>query len=313
MHRPSMWLYIVLIALFVVACGGPAAGADTKNLSQRQIRVVTTIGMITDVVENVGGERVQVSGLMGPGVDPHLYKATESDVNTLSDADVIFYNGLNLEARMTDVFEQMSRSRPAVAVGEVIPEESRLKDPAYENQPDPHVWMDVKLWMKVVEKIRDELIELDPDSEDLYRANADRYLEELAELEDYVQQQIEQVPAEQRVLVTAHDAFQYFGRGYDFEVFAPQGISTASEAGLDDIRRTIDVVVERDIPAIFVESSVPRDVVEAIVAGARDRGHEISIGGELFSDAMGEAGTPEGTYVGMIRHNIDTIVSELAK
>lgn len=300
------------MALFVGACG-PAAGADTKDLSQRQIRVVTTIGMITDVVENVGGERVQVTALMGPGVDPHLYKATESDVNTLSSADVIFYNGLNLEARMTDVFEQMSRSRPAIAVGEVIPEDSRLKDPAYENQPDPHVWMDVKLWMAVVEKTRDELIQLDPDSEDLYRANAEGYLAELRDLEDYAQQQIKRVPPGQRVLVTAHDAFQYFGRGYDFEVFAPQGISTASEAGLDDIRRTIDVVVERDIPAIFVESSVPRDVVEAIVAGARDRGHEVSIGGELFSDAMGEAGTPEGTYVGMIRHNIDTIVSELAK
>ena len=300
------------MALFVGACG-PAAGADTKDLSQRQIRVVTTIGMITDVVENVGGERVQVTALMGPGVDPHLYKATESDVNTLSSADVIFYNGLNLEARMTDVFEQMSRSRPAIAVGEVIPEDSRLKDPAYENQPDPHVWMDVKLWMAVVEKTRDELIQLDSDSEDLYRANAEGYLAELRDLEDYAQQQIKRVPPGQRVLVTAHDAFQYFGRGYDFEVFAPQGISTASEAGLDDIRRTIDVVVERDIPAIFVESSVPRDVVEAIVAGARDRGHEISIGGELFSDAMGEAGTPEGTYVGMIRHNIDTIVTELTK
>lgn len=305
----SYFLVLSLITLGIAACG--QAESSSGSQSDGPIRAVITTGMIADVVANVGGEHVEVIQLMGPGVDPHLYKATESDVTKLSNAGIIFYNGLHLEARMTDIFEQMSRSRPAIAVGEAVPPEQRLKDPAYENQPDPHIWMDVKLWMKVTEKIRDELINLDPNHESAYRENTKAYLQELTELEAYVQEQVKRVPAGQRVLVTAHDAFHYFGVGYDFEVFAPQGISTASEAGVEDIRQTISVVVEREIPAIFVESSVPRDVVEAIVEGARDRDHEIRIGGELFSDAMGEAGTPEGTYVGMIRHNIDTIVSEL--
>lgn len=306
------WLPIGLLiaaGLILAACGGGSAASGSAD--NGRIQAVITTGMIADIVANVGGEHIDVVQLMGPGVDPHLYKATESDVNKLSNADIIFYNGLNLEARMTDVFEQMARSRPAVAVGEAVPEEMRLKDPRYENQPDPHIWMDVDLWRRVAEKVRDELIALDPEHEVDYRANAEDYLAALVELDSYVEEQVERVPGERRVLVTAHDAFQYFGHGYDFEVFAPQGISTASEAGVEDIRRTIDVVVERDIPAIFVETSVPQDVVEAIVEGARARGHEVGIGGQLFSDAMGEPDTPEGTYVGMIRHNVDTIVEEL--
>jgi manganese/zinc/iron transport system substrate-binding protein len=304
----SLFLTVALTGLIVSGCGSDTLAAPSGDLAGRPIRVVTTTGMIADVVANVGGDRVEVTQLMGPGVDPHLYRATESDVHRLSGADIIFYNGLNLEARMTTIFEQIGRSRPAVAVGTAVPVEQLLLDPDYEDQPDPHIWMDVKLWLLVVEKVRDELITLDQEHEATYRANAERYRQQLEELEAYVQEQVNQVPAEQRLLVTAHDAFNYFGRGYGFEVYAPQGISTESEAGIDDIRQTIDLVVGRNIPAIFIETSVPPDIVEAIVAGARSRGHEIAIGGELFSDAMGATGTPEGTYIGMIRHNTDTIV-----
>jgi manganese/zinc/iron transport system substrate-binding protein len=301
------WI-LTLAALLLSGCGGETSAAPGGNIAGRPLRVVTTTGMIGDAVTNVGGERVQVTHLMGPGVDPHLYRATESDVNRLTGADIIFYNGLNLEARMTTIFEQIGRNRPVFAVGSAVPGEQLLDDPDYENQPDPHIWMDVKLWLLVVEKVRDELIAFDPEHEAVYRANAERYLEQLEELEAYVQEQVNLVPPEHRILVTAHDAFSYFGRGYGFEVHAPQGISTESEAGVEDIRQTIDLVVGHQVPAIFVETSVPPDVVEAIVAGARSRGHEIVIGGELFSDAMGAAGTPEGTYIGMIRHNIDTMV-----
>lgn len=304
---PSVWIGVLLaLALALTGCGGPAA--DGESAEGGPLTAVATTGMIADVVANIGGEHVTVVQLMGPGVDPHLYKATESDVNKIAGADIIFYSGLNLEARMAEIFERMASSRPTVAVGEAVPQAQRLLDPSYENQPDPHIWMDVKLWRLAAESIRDGLIELDPAHADAFRANAESYLAQMDELEGYIQAQIARVPQEKRVLVTAHDAFQYFGQGYGYEVFAPQGISTASEAGVDDIRRTIDLVVERQIPAIFVESSVPRDVVEAIVAGAKDRGHDLAIGGELFSDAMGDPGTVEGTYLGMIRHNVDTIV-----
>jgi manganese/zinc/iron transport system substrate-binding protein len=300
---------VLLLLILILLLTGCNAAEDTECCLRKQIRAVATTGMIADVVAHIGGEHVEVIQLMGPGVDPHVYRASESDVNRMSQADIIFYNGLNLEARLTSVFDEIGRTRTAVAVGTAVEAGELLVDPRYQNQPDPHIWMDVKLWMKVAGKIRDELIKMDPAHEADYRANAEAYLRQLAELEDYVQQQITIVPAERRVLVTAHDAFGYFGRGYNFEVFAPQGISTESEAGVEDIRRTIDTVVSRQVPAIFVESSVPPDVIEAIIAGARSRGHEVVIGGELFSDAMGASGTPTGTYIGMIRHNIDTIVA----
>lgn len=311
--RPYLTTLLLLLAgLLLAACGdavGPAAGSDDDST----LHIVATTSIVADAVRNVGGEHARVESLMGPGIDPHLYRATESDVNRLSRADVIFYNGLFLEARMTTIFEQMGRSRPVIAVGDAISPDQLLANPDYENQPDPHIWMDVKLWMQVVEKIRDELIRLDPENEAAYRANAAAYLQELEELEAHVQETIAALPRERRILVTAHDAFSYFGRGYDFDVHAPQGISTESEAGVEDIRETIDLVVERQAPAIFVETSVPPNVVEAVVAGARSRGHDLIIGGELYSDALGPAGTPAGTYIGMIRHNVDTIVQALQR
>jgi manganese/zinc/iron transport system substrate-binding protein len=310
MSKKRLILAVLLLALLLAACGQPAdqPGGD---LSARQIRVVTTIGMITDVAQNVGGERVSVTGLMGPGVDPHLYKASEGDVSSLSEADVIFYNGLHLEAKMGEVLEQMGGRVKTVAVTNGVDESLLLSPPEFEGAFDPHVWFDVTLWMKTVETVRDTFVEVDPGSADLYRANAQDYLAKLEELQAYVQDQTARVPQQQRVLITAHDAFNYFGQAYGFEVRGLQGISTATEAGTGDVQALADFIAESQIPAIFVESSVPVRNIEAVQAAVQARGFQVSIGGELFSDAMGDWGTEEGTYVGMVRHNVDTIVGAL--
>ena len=308
-HRAWLCLGLILIPL-LAACNQPAAQAGA-DLSERPIRVVTTTGMITDIVQIVGGERVQVTGLMGPGVDPHLYKASEGDVIRMAAADVVFYNGLHLEAKVGEVFERMGGRVKTVAVTDSIDRAVLLAPPEFEGAYDPHVWFDVTLWMKAVERVRDALIEMDPEHAELYRANAENYLAELNALDGYVRSQAQQVPEEQRVLITAHDAFNYFGRAYGFEVRGLQGISTAAEAGTADLRTLADFIDERRIPAIFVESSVPQRNIEAVQAAVRSRGFDVQIGGELFSDAMGSPGTPEGAYIGMVRHNIDTIVGAL--
>jgi manganese/zinc/iron transport system substrate-binding protein len=299
-----------LLLGLVAACGADGGGPE-GDLADRKIRVVATIGMIADVAQNVGGDRVSVEGLMGAGVDPHLYKASEGDVSRLSEADVILFNGLHLEAKMGEVLEKMGSSKTTVAVTSGIDEAKLLAHPEYEDAHDPHVWFDVPLWMAVTEKIRDTLIEVDPGSADVYRANADSYLQKLEELEAYVQEQVKRVPQETRVLITAHDAFKYFGEAYGFEVRGLQGISTATEAGTGDVQDLASFIAKRQIPAIFVESSVPVRNIEAVQAAVKAQGFEVGIGGELFSDAMGNPGTEEGTYLGMVQHNVDTIVSAL--
>lgn len=306
-HKRPLTGILILLVLLSGAFGasGQAVGCETPVMN-----TVTTIGMIADIVKNIGGSCVTVEQLMGAGVDPHLYRASEGDVLTLLEADIVFYGGLHLEARLTDVFEAMAKTQPTVAITSDIPADQLLTETTY-NQTDPHVWMDVELWATASTTVRDTLVELDPAHTDYYTQNAESYLAELDALDAYIHEQIARVPQEQRVLVTAHDAFQYFGHAYGIEVFAPQGITTTAEAGIEDIRRTIDLITERNIPAVFVESSVPPDVVEAIIEGARARGHDVQIGGQLFSDSMGDAGTPEGTYTGMIRHNVDTIVAAL--
>lgn len=301
------FLIAILSLMLLVGCASDTSASDAEA---GKVNAVATIGMVGDIVENVGGDHVQVTVLMGPGVDPHLYAATEGDVGRLVEADIIFYNGLNLEARMADVLEEIGESRLTVAIGGSIAEDRLLVHAGY-NAPDPHIWMDVELWMAATESVRDALIAFDPANEASYTENTEAYLAELRELEAYVAQRIASIPEQQRVLITAHDAFQYFGVAYGIEVFAPQGITTEAEAGVDDIRRIIELAVERDIPAIFVESSVPPDVVEAIIEGAAARNHNLEIGGSLYSDAMGQAGTEDGTYIGMIRHNVDTIADAL--
>ncbi len=301
---------ITLLVLLASGCQSAAVGS-AGDLAGRPIRVVTTIGMITDVVQTVGGDRVQVKGLMGPGIDPHSYKASEGNVIDLAGADVVFYNGLHLEAKMAEVFEKMGDRIETVAVTDGLDRSLLLAPPEFEGQYDPHVWFDVTLWMQTVEQVAGALSDIDPASAADYQARAGAYLQELAALHAYVQMQAARVPPEQRVLVTAHDAFNYFGRAYGFEVRGLQGISTAAEAGAGDVKALADFIAARRIAAIFVESSVPLRNVQALQAAVRARGLEVRIGGELFSDAMGDWGTPEGTYVGMVRHNIDTIVNAL--
>jgi manganese/zinc/iron transport system substrate-binding protein len=302
-------IWIVLAAALLAGCAQPAAGSD--DLADRRIRVVATTGMVSDLVRNVGGERVEVITLMGPGVDPHLYKASADDVVQLQRADIIFYNGLHLEAAMSEVFERMQSRRRTVAVTDGIPREALLPSDEYDNQFDPHVWFDVTLWRQTVDHVRDALIDLDPSHASIYRTNAKSYGRQLDELHAYVQSRAALIPEDQRVLVTAHDAFRYFGRAYGFEVHGLQGISTVVEAGTADVQQLADFIATRRIPAIFVETSVPQRTLAAVQSAVRARGFEVRIGGELFSDALGDPGTPEGEYIGMVRHNIDTIVTAL--
>jgi manganese/zinc/iron transport system substrate-binding protein len=309
MHR----LIPLAIAPVRAVAGAPPAAPAGADLADRTIRVVTTTGMVADLVENVGGERVEVTGLMGPGVDPHLYKPSAGDIRRLESADIVFYNGLELEGRMTDLFVKMARAgKPTVAVGEAI-DPSRLRQPPeFEGRFDPHVWFDPVLWRETIPAVREGLAGLDPGSGPLYQANADRYARRLDDLHAYVQQQVGQVPPAGRVLITAHDAFGYFGERYGFEVRGLQGVSTATEAGAADVQALAGFIATRRIKALFVESSVPRATIEAVQAAVRARGWDVAIGRELFSDALGAAGTPEGTYVGMVRHNVDAIVEALA-
>ncbi len=297
----------VLAALLILTgCGNDTAESDNGN---GKLDVVTTTGMIGDLVENIGGKHVEVTSLMGPGVDPHLYKATQGDVKTLDSADMIFYNGLHLEGKMTDIFEMMSKDKPTIAVTEDFKENQLRKVGATEH--DPHVWFDVKLWIVAAEAVKKELIAKDPDHEAEYRENYEEYVLQLEELDKYVHEEINKVPEDQRVLVTAHDAFGYYGQSYGLDVRGLQGINTLSEYGSKDVTDMRNYLVENKIKAIFIESSVPRKAIEAVIQGAGKQGHKVEIGGELFSDAMGERGKEEGTYIGMVRHNTDTIVRAL--
>ncbi|HEY8475950.1 MAG TPA: zinc ABC transporter substrate-binding protein [Chloroflexota bacterium] len=312
MRQPSIALLLALLALLLVApaCSGSTApgGAD---LASRKIVAVTTIGQITDLVRNIGGDRVEVVGLMGPGVDPHLYKASESDVAKLNSADIIFYNGLNLEGKMADLFVRMARTRPTVAVTEDIPVDRLREPPEFQGHYDPHVWFDVTLWKLAAERVERALVELDPQHAATYRENAARYQKELDELHAWIKTEIATIPPQQRVLVTAHDAFGYFGEQYGMEVVGLQGISTETEAGVADVQALAELVASRGIKAIFVESSVPHRTIEAVVEAVRARGKEVRIGGQLYSDALGAPDTPEGTYIGMMRYNVRTIVDAL--
>jgi manganese/zinc/iron transport system substrate-binding protein len=304
-------LVVGLSALSLVGCGPKAADESADG---GVYTVACTVGMITDIVRNVAGEYAQVDGLIGEGVDPHLYKPTRGDVVKLSAADVVFYNGLLLEGKMTDVLVSVARSgKPVKAVTEAILDETDylmdLEDGSAHT--DPHVWMDVGGWMKAIPVVADTLSAFDPKHAEVYAANAAAYLEQLAALNAYAKNSIASIPEGQRVLVTAHDAFKYLGRATGLTVRGIQGVSTESEAGVRDLEDLVDYIVSQKIPAVFVESSVADKNVRALVEGANARGHAVEIGGELFSDAMGKAGTYEGTYIGMIDHNITTITRAL--
>lgn len=298
---------ILLIPLLILTGCGGADNADSDGT----IHVVTTTGIIADVARRIAGPHAEVEALMGPGVDPHLYKASESDVRRLAEADLVLYNGLHLEGKMGDILKKMSASRPVIPVSEDIPESLLRQPPEFKGLHDPHVWFDVSMWVKTLGPIERELSKLDPDHAADFKANAAALEKELTELDAWVKGQIATIPESQRVLVTAHDAFGYFGQRYGMKVMGIQGISTLSEAGLADVDRVVDTVVDGKVKAVFVESSVPRRSIEAVQAAVRSRGHEVAIGGQLYSDSLGAAGTPEGTYPGMVRANVNTIVKAL--
>ena len=276
-----------------------------------QITVVATTGMIADTARAIGGDHVDVRALMGPGVDPHAYRQTRSDIVAMTRADLVLWHGLYLEAQMEEFFEDLGRRRIVVAVAEALPRNLLLAHEDYDNRFDPHVWMDPDLWRHVAAEIRDALAEVDPENAAFYLASAESFLTELDTVSAYAREALASVPEDSRVLLTAHDAFNYFGQAYGFEVLGIQGISTESEAGLVRIAELVDLLVARNIRAVFVESSVSDRNIRALIEGAAARGHEVRIGGELFSDAMGEPGSYEGTYIGMIDHNVTIITRSL--
>ena len=314
-------LFLVVLALAACGAGSTDAsltaegGPSPVDLADgRQLRVVATIGQIADAVRRVGGDRVETHGLMGPGVDPHLYRASESDITRLESADAVFWNGLHLEAGMSGVLERMGDlGVHSIRVTDDIDRDRLLAPPEFEGAYDPHVWFDLDLWTTVVQTIRDALIAMDPDGAEVYQANTAAYIAEIAELDEYVKARALEIEERVRVLVTAHDAFNYFANRYGMQVRGLQGISTESEASTADVQELAKFISERGIPAVFIESSVPDQGVQAVIEAAAARGHTVTIGGEIFSDAMGEEGTEEGAYLGMIRHNIDTIVEALRK
>lgn len=296
----------VMLPWLLSGCGG-----GTEAAARERPEVVATVGMVGDMVKAIAGDRMTVRTLIGEGVDPHSYQPTRRDVLTLGAADAIVWNGLNLEGKMGEVIERMGRRGTRVlAVAESL---QGLGDYllAEEAGKDPHIWMDVGLWARTIPAVVAFLTELDPEGAEDFARNGARYGEQLAELDAYVRRIVATLPEDRRVLITAHDAFGYFGRAYGVEVHGIQGISTESEAGLRDIEELVRMIVARRIPAIFVETSVADKNVRALIEGARARGHEVRIGGELFSDAMGAAGSYRGTYIGMLDHNATTIVRAL--
>ncbi|WP_277477317.1 metal ABC transporter solute-binding protein, Zn/Mn family [Catalinimonas alkaloidigena] len=299
--RHLLWIFL---AAFFISCSGPSA-----EDSQHKLYVVATTGMIADAAANIAGDSAVVEGLMGPGVDPHLYKATRSDLSKLREADIILYNGIHLEGKMGEVLEKLSTQKPVFAVADGIGQQRLIA--LEENVYDPHIWFDVSLWNEAVAYMGEKLAEVDTANATYYKSNTEAYTQKLAELHQWTSTQIESIPQQSRVLITAHDAFNYFGQAYDIEVRGLQGISTISEFGLKDISALVDFISERGIKAVFVESSVPSKSLESVVSGARERGHEVSIGGTLYSDALGEKGTDAGTYIGTVRANVNTIVASL--
>lgn len=306
-------LAFALSTLAIVAVSGCAAQtvtADRAPVGQRVVQVTVTTTMLADAVRRIGGDRVEVAELMGPGVDPHLYKASARDVRALRNADVIFYGGLGLEGKMADLLDDLAARQPTVSATRDIPAD-RLLTHSGSAHPDPHIWFDVSLWEQVARTIGGTLAGLDPEHAGAYGANLTSYLAELDALDAEVRDRIAAIPPAHRMLVTSHDAFTYYGRRYGIEVAAIQGISTAAEATTADVERVADLLAIHQVPAVFIESSVPRQTVDALLAATAARGHIARVGGELYTDSTGAAGTPEGTYVGMVRADTELIASAL--
>ncbi|HEX2838284.1 MAG TPA: zinc ABC transporter substrate-binding protein [Phycisphaerales bacterium] len=287
---------------------GPAPAAGAPDV----LTVVATTGMVADLAREVAGPHAQVTVLMGEGVDPHLYKASPSDIRALEGADLILYSGLHLEGNMGEVLEKLASRKAVVAVTDGIPRDRLMAFGGSADAHDPHVWFDVSMWAQCLPTVERAFAKAAPQHAADFASSRERHAKELAALDAEVRAAVATIPKERRVLVTAHDAFGYFGRAYDVEVLGVQGMSTESEASLADINALVETLVSRRVPAVFVESSVSPRNIEALRQGAASRGHTVRVGGSLFSDAMGAAGTPEGTYPGMVRHNVRTIVEALS-
>ncbi len=297
----------IIILLF-----GALFSCKTETKPNGNLNIVTTTTMITDLVENIGGENVNVEGLMGSGVDPHLYKASAGDVTKLTNADIIFYGGLHLEGKLVEVFEKMeTRNINTVAVSDALDKSTLIGSEYFASNYDPHIWFDVNNWEQITQFVVEKLSEADPEHKTFFEENGTAYLEKLKNLNEEITSIISTLPQEKRILVTAHDAFSYFGKAYGFEVVGLQGLSTATEAGVQDVQNISAFIIENKIKAIFVESSVPKRTIEALQAAVNSKNQNVEIGGTLYSDALGNAGTAEGTYIGMFEYNVRTIVEAL--
>ena len=309
MNPLKLLIALVVLGSMFQSCSD---SESTANKSQK-LHVVVTTAMIADLVQNVGGDSIEVTAIMGPGVDPHLYKATQGDLKKLRLADIVVYNGLHLEGKMGEVLEKMSATKSVIAVTEGLYKDFFISDTLFQGNYDPHIWFDVQLWKRCIPGVLQVLQNNDSANSEYFASQANRYSARLDSLHVWANSEIALIPRDKRVLVTAHDAFGYFGRAYGIQVRGLQGISTLSEFGLKDRIELIDFILEKQIPAVFVESSVPEKNIKSIVEGCQLKGHTISIGGNLFSDAMGASGTKEGTYIGMVTHNVSTIVKALSE
>ncbi|MEO0895267.1 MAG: zinc ABC transporter substrate-binding protein [Bacteroidota bacterium] len=303
----NRYISLLFCLLLLASC----ANEEKQSDPNAKPMIVTTTGMIGDAVEAIVGDDFDVISLMGPGVDPHLYKAKRGDLISLRNASSIIYNGLHLEGKMGEILEKLGKEKHVVALGEGINEDKLIFHGESQDSKDPHIWFDVALWMQAVDYAGKALMKEYPDLKEKFAERMESYMQDLSVLDSFARSELATIPVEQRVLITAHDAFSYFGRAYQVEVRGLQGISTVAEFGLKDVKELVDFIVDRKIKAVFVESSIPAKSLEAVVDGCLQKGHEISIGGTLYSDAMGEKGTDAGSYPGMVRSNVNTIVGAL--
>lgn len=307
-------LLMVLLGVFISAAVSISCGDKNIQHTDGRLLVVATTTMLSDIARELGGDKVLVTGLMGAGIDPHMYRASAGDVTRLFEADIVICNGLGLEGKMAEMLLKLEdMGRVVLSVQAAIDTDKLIMNDAIGTSYDPHVWFDVRLWIDVADYIAKGFIMNDPDNTDYYAERAQVYIAELYELDAYVRQRAQSLPEEKRVLVTAHDAFGYFGRAYGFEVYGIQGISTNTEAGTLDMSRLAELMVQREIHALFAETSVSPKTIEALESAVIARGGRVSIGGKLYSDSLGDDDSEASTYISAIRSNIDTIVSALSE
>lgn len=305
-YKIKVGVITILLIISIVSCRPKVSEKSNKY------QVVATTTMLADLSKIIGGDIVEVKGLMGPGVDPHLYKASAGDVALLQEANMVVFNGLHLEGKMGEIFKNLwKQNKLVVEIATGLPEESLLIFAADTSLHDPHIWFDVMLWKYSAKVVLNGFIALDPEHEEIFRSNYEAYILELDKLHAYILNRVEEVPEQRRILITAHDAFEYFGKAYGFRVRGLQGISTASEAGTKDVRDLADFIIINEIKAVFVESSVPKKNIEALQEAVHAQGIDLEIGGELYSDSLGTKGTEAETYIGTVKSNIDTIVDAL--